>query len=562
MEPLDYLKILRKHWRAVAALVVFAVGLVYLLSPAEASGSYRAEHLLRVTSSTGEEVSMDLDNVSVAKLYVTTGEVPAAAAAVLGVQGVEAVEELVDNVNATADPEVGSLTITANDSDPDRAVLIADAFGAAFIDFVAREQGVGSAGEDAAGGEDAPLDEDDIILRIAQIDDQLERANPPSNSVELRAERTSLERMLDGESAIGPISYETVTPALTASSDAVMFQTRGQRMLLAAGVALLLGFGVAVVLDRSDTRLRTKEQAEKRFSLPVLAEVPLLPLRERGRAAVVAYEREPGVAEAYRSLRTALMLFRGYDRRSSGDRTTETGDGNGHLSAGRPGRDLSPTSRQLVVVTSAEPGDGKSTTVANLAMAYAEAGDSVLILGWDLWRPLTPAVFGAVDGPGIIDCLDEAPSSLLRCVQHTSIRGVRIVTSGSQGGRPSPRSEDVRNLLEEARSLASVVLVDTAPLLSASVTRELATAADAVLVVARAGRTTTDAADRCTEMLDRIGANALGVVLVGVATGAFADYYGPARKPGHDRVAGPRRRPTTSGGRGLAEPVGQTRGGL
>lgn len=524
MEPVDYLKILSKHWKAVAALVVFAAALVYLISPSEASRSYRAKHLLSVgsTSTSGEEVSMGLDNLTRAELYVTTGRVPELAAALLGPEDDPPdADKLAESIEAKGDPESGILTITATDSDPDEAVQIADAFGLAFIDFVAEEQGV--ADGDGDGDEAELLDEEAIILRLAEIDDQLERETPPSNSVQLRAERTELERRLEGEGSLGPITYETVTPAQTATADAVMFATREQRMALAAGLAFLLGFGVAIVLDRNDSRLRTKDQTEKHFDLPVLAEVPLLPLRDRARAAVVAYEREAGLAEAYRSLRTGLMLFRG----SNGKREDDA------------------VERQVVVVTSAEPGDGKSTTAANLAMAYAEAGHSALILSWDLWRPISPAVFGSVDGPGITDFLEDDGPPLLRYVQDTHIPGVRIVTAGTQSGRPSPRADRMRKLLDEARSLATVVLVDTAPLLSASVTREVATLADAVLIVARVGRTSADAADRCTELLDRIGATALGVVLVGVATGAFADYYGPSRKVDHERVAGPRRKPVT-----------------
>jgi capsular exopolysaccharide synthesis family protein len=291
-------------------------------------------------------------------------------------------------------------------------------------------------------------------------------------------------------------------------------------------VAALLGFGVAIMLDRSDSRLRTKEAAERHFGLPVLAEIPLLGIGDRSRAAVIAFERVPRVAEAYRSLRTALLLFRG---KVEGERMAN-GNGNGHHRQTDPSR-----LRQLVVVTSPEPGDGKSTTTANLAMAYAETGQSVLLVSWDLWRPLSPGVFDAEEGPGVSDYLDGHGSSLVRYVQDTSIPGVRIVTAGLGGHHPTAQIEAARRLLEEARTLANVVIVDTAPILSASVTRELVTLADAVIVVCRSGRTTAAAADRCAELLERLGAPTLGVVMVGVATGAFADYYGSPPKKGLKR---------------------------
>jgi capsular exopolysaccharide synthesis family protein len=273
------------------------------------------------------------------------------------------------------------------------------------------------------------------------------------------------------------------------------------------------------MLDRSDSRLRTKESAERHFGLPVLAEIPLLNIRDRSRAAVVAFERVPRVAESYRSLRTALLLFRGKVDRL-------TANGNGHSNGSHSDGNV----RQLVVVTSPEAGDGKSTTTANLAMAYAETGQSVLLVSWDLWRPLSPGVFDAQEGPGVSDYLDGHGSSLVRYVQDTSIPGVRIVTAGLGGHHPTAQLEAARRLLEEARTLANVVIVDTAPILSASVTRELVTLADAVLVIARSGRTTVSAADRCAELLERLGAPTLGIVLVGVPSGPFADYYGAPPK--------------------------------
>jgi capsular exopolysaccharide synthesis family protein len=312
--------------------------------------------------------------------------------------------------------------------------------------------------------------------------------------------------------------------------------------MIAGLVGLFAGFGVALMLDRSDSRLRTKEGAERHFGLPVLAEIPLLNIRDRSRAAVVAFERVPRVAESYRSLRTALLLFRG---KAASMATNGNGHSNGRSQTTDPN---SGGLRQLVVVTSPEAGDGKSTTTANLAMAYAETGQSVLLVSWDLWRPLSPGVFDAQEGPGVSDYLDGHGSSLVRYVQDTSIPGVRIVTAGLGGHHPTAQLEAARRLLEEARTLANVVIVDTAPILSASVTRELVTLADAVLVIARSGRTTVAAADRCAELLERLGAPTLGVVLVGVPTGPFADYYGAPPK-GIRKFSALNRRESVKGGR-------------
>jgi Mrp family chromosome partitioning ATPase len=111
-------------------------------------------------------------------------------------------------------------------------------------------------------------------------------------------------------------------------------------------------------------------------------------------------------------------------------------------------------------------------------------------------------------------------------VHPTSVPGLHLVPAGKLGHQPGAQLDAELRLLEEARSLADVVIIDTAPLLAASVTRELVTMADVVVLVSRAGRTTSPAAERTAELLERLGAPTLGVVLVGVPTGVFKnDYY-------------------------------------
>lgn len=535
MEPVDYLRILKNHWKVVVALVLIAASAVYLVSPKEASSRYRAQHVLVLESSSGEEeAAATIANVQVAALRVEDGQVPVRAARILGHEGDEAAlagvaARLADDVEATGDRDLQTVSITATATDPSQAVRIANAFALALAEFV-----------DDAESDRRTREVDEPSQRIAEIEQRLSDVEyallgrvPAESAAALHADQSRLSAELvrleaELEAVGSPVRYGTLAEATSAEAETSFFSTREQRMLLAAGVALILGFGVAVALDRNDSRLRTKEQVEQTFGLPVLAEVPLLPFRDRDKGAVEAFEREPRVAEAYRSLRTALSLFRGV-----GDGPA---NGDDHL-------------RQLVVVTSSEPGEGKSSTAANLAMAYAEAGHTVLILGWDLWRPLSPEVLGATDGPGVTDYLAEDEPVLDGYIQHTSIPRVTVVPAGTrrEGGGASGRREAAGKLLDEARIRADVVIVDTAPLLSVSMTGELATLADAVVVVCRAGRTTTEAARRCAELLERVGAPALGVVMVGVPTGGFADYYGPARKTAYDRAPGIRREPVVAG---------------
>jgi capsular exopolysaccharide synthesis family protein len=530
VESVDYVKILKNHWKVVVALVLLAIVAVFLTSPKQASKAFSAENVLMLQNAPGsQEGATGYSNLALAAMMTTNdteGGVPERVAATIGYKGNPA--ELAGKISATGDSSgLPLLHITATAGTEDEAIKLANAFATeliTFIDETETQRTQDAASEAASNAARVEAEIDALNAQIAQ--------NPP-NRPALEAQVAAKTRELGlamgtEETAGGAAEYTSIRPAQSAKTDAgfVAGASRAQRSLFAGVVAALLGFGVAIMLDRSDSRLRTKESAERHFGLPVLAEIPLLGIGDRSRAAVIAFERVPRVAEAYRSLRTALLLFRG---KVEGERMANgNGNGNGHSH-----RQTDPSRlRQLVVVTSPEAGDGKSTTTANLAMAYAETGQSVLLVSWDLWRPLSPGVFDAQEGPGVSDYLDGHGSSLVRYVQDTSIPGVRIVTAGLGGHHPTAQIEAARRLLEEARTLANVVIVDTAPILSASVTRELVTLADAVIVVCRSGRTTAAAADRCAELLERLGAPTLGVVLVGVPTGAFADYYGAPPKKG------------------------------
>ena len=549
MEPVDYVKIVKNHWKVVVALVVLALAAVFVTTPKTATKAYSADAVVYMASGSGEaatEGAGGFANVRLAAAFADTPSITENVAEKLGWTGTP--DQLADKVSAVADPDLlPFVTITASGATPEEAIRVANAFADALIAYVDQE-------ETARIDAEAQADNAQIEVVQQQIQDlNGEIAANPANVDALRAEREALYAQVATEqfaedTIAEKVTYKVKEKANEARTEAsfIAGAGRAQRMLLGAIVAAMLGFGVAIMLDRSDSRLRTKEATERHFGLPVLAEIPLLNIRDRSRAAVVAFERVPRIAESYRSLRTALLLFRGKANGASG--LASATNGNGHVNGGLHAD--TKNLRQLVVVTSPESGDGKSTTTANLAMAYAETGQSVLLVSWDLWRPLSPGVFDAEEGPGVSDYLDGHGSSLVRYVQDTSIPGVRIVTAGLGAHHPTAQLEAARRLLEEARTLANVVIVDTAPILSASVTRELVTLADAVLVICRSGRTTVSAADRCAELLERLGAPTLGVVLVGVPAGPFADYYGAPPK-GIRRFEGLGRgkRSETKGGR-------------
>jgi capsular exopolysaccharide synthesis family protein len=510
MEPVDYLKILQRHWKVAVGLILVVVAVVYVVSPGEPKRVYEAQHTLLRDQASANEDTVSADNPAVVGLWATRGEVPARVKATLGYEG--PVDDLLSTVTVTPDIELGTVELTASESDSDDAVRIVNAFADELLGLIDER--------DAEAAAQAQAEIDQLSQRIRELAPVAAGVDQNAVTAQAQVEQANA-RIAEIQNESSPTEWVSLQRATSAQaeSDSVVGATRTQRMLLAGLVAVLLAFGVAIMLDRSDTRLHTKEQAERQLGLPVLAEVPLLSIRARHKAAVHGYESDRRVAEAYRSLRTTLLLFR--DRLPLEVEAAELSS-QLHGRSGPPGS----SSRQVIVIASPEAGDGKSSTAANLAMAFAEAGQSVLLVQWDLWRPIPARVLGARDAPGVSEFLAADHGSLAGYVQSTTVDGLHLMPAGELGHQPGAHLDAELRLLEEARRMADIVIIDTAPLLAASVTRELVTIADVVVLTCRVGRTTSPAAERAAELLERLGAPTLGVVLVGVPKGPFNGYYG------------------------------------
>lgn len=547
MEPVDYLKIIRRHWKVAAGLVVVTLLAVFLMSPKQPATVYEATHTLLRDEASGDVDGggSSADNPSVVSLWAVRGEVPQRVKEVLAYDG--AVDDLFADVDATPSVELGTVEVTAEGGSPDEAVLLVNTIADEVIRFIDER--------DQTRAEEENQDRQAKVALLSQqareLEAQIADVGGPDapRAAGLVAQRDAVAGQIgvlnaeaSGASGTKWTSLQRATSA-TPESESAVGATRGQRMLLAGIVALLLAFGVAIMLDRSDSRLHTKEQAERQFNLPVLAEVPQLPMRLRHRAAVHGFESDPGMAEAYRGLRTALLLYR--DHLPLQLEAAE-------LSGQPRRREAGSHPRQVIVVTSPEAGDGKSTTAANLAMAYAEAGQSALVICWDLWRPMSMRPFDVDEALGVSEFLAAGNASLSRFVQTSSVPGLHVVPAGAVGHQPGGQLDAGLRLLDEARNMADVVIIDTAPILAASVTRELVTMADVVVLACRAGRTTSPAAERCSELLERLGAPTLGVVLVGVPTPLLkSDYYTKSKQVGRsERLRATLARPISNGRNG------------
>ena len=196
----------------------------------------------------------------------------------------------------------------------------------------------------------------------------------------------------------------------------------------------------------------------------------------------------------------------------------------------------------MIVVVSAAPGDGKSTTSRNLALAAAAVGERVLFLEADFRRPTAASAFGVARGPGVVDMLTGA-ASLEQVVQTVQLAAYGegsldvMVTGAVLPPNPAriTESDAMRDLLLRVASEYDLVVVDTPPLAVVSDAFPILRVADGVLVVSRLRRNRRDVAARVSATLRASEAPTIGIVANGVrgrTSGGYSySYEYEARAP-------------------------------
>jgi Mrp family chromosome partitioning ATPase/capsular polysaccharide biosynthesis protein len=255
------------------------------------------------------------------------------------------------------------------------------------------------------------------------------------------------------------------------------------------GALLGLAAGVAIVglRTRFDSKLRTRSDFEEAFGLPVLGGVPILARDEQARHMLSVIEKpySPG-AEVFRSVRSALLLL-----------GTDDPDREGAL---------------IVMIASGQPKEGKSATCANLAVAFAESGRSVLAVNCDYRRPTLHHYFELANEPGRI--------------LPTEITGLSVVTN-VQSSKTSPGRVAVeqRAFIEAQRANYDVILLDTGPLLGTSDPVDIAPVVDFVLLVGRPNLSERDHAAQTMELLHRHRVEVAGLLMTAVDPVGSEYYY-------------------------------------
>lgn len=186
---------------------------------------------------------------------------------------------------------------------------------------------------------------------------------------------------------------------------------------------------------------------------------------------------------------------------------------------------------KVIMVTSATPAEGKSTTIMNLAVTYAQAEKKTVIVELDLRKPTVHKSLQISNRYGITNVLTRSVQ-LNEVIQETKIHNLYAITSGLIPPNPSELvgSKALKNIIEQLREEFDVVLLDTPPILAITDSQLISANTDGVIVVADSGKVKRNDLQAAKERLELVNANILGVVLNNVKRStkdnSYYYYYG------------------------------------
>ena len=268
-------------------------------------------------------------------------------------------------------------------------------------------------------------------------------------------------------------------------------------LVLALLGGCVLGCGLVVGTDMTDSSIRSVNQVEEVLGLPVLTLVPRSKRRHLDKEPVLTADPASHEAEAFRSLRTALSFLGQH-------------------------KDF-----KTILFTSANPGEGKSYCSFNCAVALAHLGLRTLLIDADLRRPsLTRALLAGSKAPGLSACLTGNASIIDSC-RATNTENLFILGAGDRASKPAEllAAGDLGGLLKEAMVHFDRVVIDSAPINAVSDTQLIAKEIESVCIVVRAGKTQRRAVVRACALLTRATHGPDAVVLNRVVRRHRDDYY-------------------------------------
>jgi tyrosine-protein kinase Etk/Wzc len=326
-------------------------------------------------------------------------------------------------------------------------------------------------------------------LRLIQLNRQ-RKANETLNELLLQQYKEAQIR-----ESVASENISIIDPAMAPRLP--ITRSRRNQAVMGALVAFLLGVASAVAWEVLDKSIRTREDIKRFLNLPILGVIPKVKfdgyeLQDSEKAKsissqIVTHDYSPTpVGEAYRSLRTSLLFS----------------------------KTIGPI--RSLVIGSVAPGEGKSFTSANLAIAMAQQKSKTLLIDADLRRGVLHNSFNCVKKPGLTNYLTGV-AALENILNETYVPNLSLITCGSMIPNPSELlgSPRMQKFIEGISQRYDIVIFDTPPLLAASDAVVLGTLVDGICMIVMAGKTKRNEVMRKMELFHHVQAKVLGIILNG-----------------------------------------------
>jgi capsular exopolysaccharide synthesis family protein len=414
-------------------------------------------------------------------------------------------DQLLTEVKADAPVNSALINITVSDTDPGKAAQIANAFG---DELIAASPAIQGQAADLQKQIQANLDstQAEIKQTQSQIDDLSANAyrtaaqdqdlqTLEARIVSLRATYAALLPNLNSNSSNLLTDVEPAVAPTAPSSPKTLLN-----IILALVLGLLAAVGIAFLVEYLDDTIRSSEEVEEVTGLPTLGVVPVMKgdskRKEMYRLEALLNPRSP-VAETYRALRSNIEF----------------------ACVDNPLRTL--------LVTSALPKEGKTTTAGNLAIVFAQTGKRVLLVDADLRKPGVHALFNLPNQHGLTTLFRDENATIASVSQETELSKLKVITSGALPPNPAELlgSKRWHAILERMKAEADLVILDSPPLQAVTDPALLAAAVDGTVFVVHARKTRRGAIRQGFAALARSDGKILGVVMNRLKQREYDQYY-------------------------------------
>lgn len=346
----------------------------------------------------------------------------------------------------------------------------------------------------------------DLTVKSANIATDITELNMLRDQIDER--RNSVAQILERLSAMRAVSdsYSSTRVKIIdeASSPLQVFPKLWKFLLGGILLGGLAGCGLAILIDHSDLAYRTPIDIQESLNVPVICRVPRIKKSKvtdgfAGSAMLVTtHQPNSSVSESFRAARTSLLF---------------TGAQSG---------------AKVFMFTSPSPGDGKSTTVANLAISLAQTNKRVCLVDGDFRRPRVQQNFGVQFEPGGVQYLDGdcTLDDALRACEFQ--QNLWLLTTGGRPKNPGElvASQEFAGLIQELREKFDYVLIDSPPVIPVADATSIAGVVDGIIMVLRIRRGVVLSAHKAKSRLSMVHGNLIGVIVNGMDENLYYNEYG------------------------------------